>query len=258
MFKRFGIFGLCLLAVFVTSVMAAASASAAAPEIGRCVVQPKGNFKDAGCEKGEFPKQGKWEWLPGPGPKNKFISAEEKSTLQTVGNRKIVCTHDTDSGEYTGPKTDVETILFTGCKLTGLGVNVTCSSPGLAAGEITTNPLASELGFISKPTEVGMDLKPLFGSTFAEFECGGIRIVVEGSVIARMTPISKMTLIFKEKFKATAGIQKPEKFEGGPKDTLICTGFEDHTELVLFTEQCGFTSLGTITNEEKLEINEAV
>jgi hypothetical protein len=70
-------------------------------------------------------------------------------------------------------------------------------------------------------------------------------------VIARVTPISKMTLTFKEKFKQAKGKQKPEKFEGQPKDTLTCT-------INGLPEQCGFSSQDTVTNEEKIEINEVL
>ena len=70
--KRIKIMGLCLVAVFAVSVMASASASAEAPEFGRCLAKAGGKFSDAGCTKGVVSK-GKFEWTSGV-EKNKFTS----------------------------------------------------------------------------------------------------------------------------------------------------------------------------------------
>jgi len=253
--KRMRILGLCLVAAFAMSAMAVASASAAPPEIGRCikVAKGQGRYKDAGCEKGEV-KGGIYEWIPGV-VKNKFTSTEGKSTFETVGKQKVVCKSDTDSGEYFPPKEDLETIVFAGCEVIGVingkKVKLPCQNAGGPPGVIQTTTLRSLLGFIKAPNEVGVSLESVTGAPFAEFECGGIRIAITGSVIAPVTPISKMTLKFKEKFKAIKGIQTPENFEGQPKDTLTCTALEK-------SEPCGFTSVDTVTNEELLEINEVL
>lgn len=57
-----------------------------------------------------------------------------------------------------------------------------------------------------------------------------------------------MSTIFKENFTASKGKQKPESFEGAPKDTLTCN-------VLGKPERCGLTSADTITQEEPLEIN---
>ncbi len=240
-----GLVGLLAVAAFAVMPVVA---QAAPPELGRCVkvAAGSGKYAEPGCEKKVVGTKAIYEWEPGaiePG----FTSTEGKSTFETVGKLKITCTSDTDEGEYTGIKTDSEIITFVGCKYDSYPCQNTSS-----AGEIVTEPLTSVLGFIKKPKEVGVSLEGPAG-VFAEFKCGDWRVSINGSVIAKVTPISKMTLTFTEAFKATAGKQKPENFEGEPKDTLTCT-FE--VNKLVTSEQCGFTSKDTITNEEELEINE--
>jgi hypothetical protein len=251
-----------LVPLLAASVLALpAAAQAAAPELGRCVkvTAGTGKYKDAGCEKGVVPN-GKYEWEPGTGSstgalKNKFTSKEGKSTLETVGGLKITCMSDTDKGEYTGPKTDTETIVFKGCKYG----TVPCQNSTTLGGTVTTTSLTSVIGFIKAPNEVGVSLEAsAAGSPFAEFQCGSFTVVITGSVIAPVTPISKMTLKFKEDFKATGGKQEPESFEAEPKDTLNCARYESATGVLISSEQCGLTSADKVTNEELLEINEVL
>jgi hypothetical protein len=246
--KRLAILALCLSVSAAITVVAAADAIAAPPEIGRCVKVKKGegHFRDAGCEKGEVKEAGTYNWVPGV-IKPKFTSTEGVSFFETVTGTKVVCKASTDSGEYLPPKEDRETIRFTGCEASG----IPCTTAGRASGEIETSLLRSVLGFILAPKQVGVDLEALSGGSWAVFDCGPVHIAIVGSVIARVTPISKMTLTFKEKFVQAKGKQKPEKFEGQPKDTLTCIVNE-------VAEQCGFSSLDTVTNEEKLEINEVL
>jgi len=256
--KRFLISPAPLLIIAAFAVIPAV-AQAGPPELGRCLKVVGGSgpkYKDAGCEKGVV-STGKYEWFPGA-ILSRFTSKEGKSTIETVGKVRIICTADTDSGAYTGPKTDIESITFTGCTFTGLGLKASCqTSTSNAPGEIVTNPLTSVLGFIKKPSTIGMSLEGP-GGVFAEFTCGPYRIVISGSVIAQITPVSKMTITFKEKFVATKGLQKPEQFEGEPKDTLLCSVIEAASGVLLASEQCGFTSADIVTNEELLEVNEVL
>jgi hypothetical protein len=77
--RRLRILGLCVVAALSISVVAVASASAEAPEYGRCI-------KKAGKASGEGYSNGscttavssgaRYEWAPGPGAKNKFSSVE--------------------------------------------------------------------------------------------------------------------------------------------------------------------------------------
>ncbi|MGO9322001.1 MAG: hypothetical protein ACLQBY_14525 [Solirubrobacteraceae bacterium] len=66
-----------MLAALAVAAVAAATASAEAPEFGRCIKKagkPSGTgFKDAACTKAASAKA-HYEWVPGPGPKAKFSS----------------------------------------------------------------------------------------------------------------------------------------------------------------------------------------
>ena len=76
--RRISIIGACLLAALAISVVATASASAAAPEFGRCIKKEKGTggegYSNAGCT--TYVSSGaKYAWSAGPGPNNKFTAA---------------------------------------------------------------------------------------------------------------------------------------------------------------------------------------
>jgi hypothetical protein len=75
--KRLRTLGLCLLTVLTVSAVAAATASAEAPEYGRCVrkgVSGGSGFKNSTCTNSTISKA-KYEWIPGAGAKAKFTSA---------------------------------------------------------------------------------------------------------------------------------------------------------------------------------------
>ena len=80
---------------------------------------------------------------------------------------------------------------------------------------------------------------------------------LEGSVIApvKASQLDKMVSEFTFTFKAVAGRQAPEAFEGAAKDTLTTTfvsGIEKRSE------PSGLTTTLTNTNEEPLEIKAKV
>jgi hypothetical protein len=206
-----------MVAVFAFSALAASAASAAAPEFKPICFEneagPGAKYSTkAKCEKeGEVPNGGKWERIT-------FTSTSGKATLETVppGSHKVECASDTDTGEFTGHKTDTTTVRFKTCEALGFP----CKSTGAAAGEIVTNVLKSELGFINKRAKtVGDALSPLTAANLAEFECAGITIVVEGSVIGSITEVnaSEYTLTFTQ----TKGVQNPTSLEGEPEDVLF-------------------------------------
>ena len=165
------------------------------PEFGRCskvegvkegkVTIFSGKFSSANCvtEAAESFKPGKFEWTAGAGAHPKFSgSGETISTFETGGKTKVTCLTKSNSGEYTGAKTEKVQYAFTGCE--SASSHVACQSSGAAAGEIRTAPLVGELGFIkdvepTKPT-VGLDLKAESGSQFAQFECGGLSESIAG------------------------------------------------------------------------------
>ena len=209
---------LALVAVFALSAVASATASAAEPEFGRCKNEA-GTFKDSNCTVGGGTA---FKWVPlAEGEKVKFTSTSGEGFLETANGEKVTCTADTNVGETNGPKKDVVTVTFTGCTSSGFK----CNSAGAAAGEIKTNKLLSEIGYINKAAkEVGLRLKPE-GELFVEFECVGgiVKVKTKGAVIGKYTPVNEMNEKFVLNLKCVAGkkgVQEIEKFEGGLKETL--------------------------------------
>lgn len=182
--------GLCCIAVLAVCATTTASASAALPE-----------------------------FVPSPMP---FTAKSGAVSLETVSKAKISCTSDTATGEVTGPKAGTATIKLSGCELVTLGL--TCNTVGAPPGEITTVSLLMALGYISAPKkEVGLDLSTATGGPLMEFVCGPLKVLVEGSVIGKVTPVNKLIkppAHFTLKFAQSAGKQKPTHFESGPVDVL--------------------------------------
>ena len=102
--KCIRIMGLGVVAVFATSALASASASAVElPELGRCVVvgaKETGEYSSSKCT--EASKGGAdpdYNWLPGPGAKPGFKGSGTTATLEAVNKSKIKCTSTTDEGK---------------------------------------------------------------------------------------------------------------------------------------------------------------
>jgi hypothetical protein len=266
--RRTRIVGLCLVAVFALTAIMASSASAAAPEFGRCLkVTPKAlsNFDSGKCVKlasedtgteTEKLNKGNFQWFPGV-VKNKFTTKMKEATiatLETVGGTKITCTGETSTGEYTGLKTIGKMVAkFTGCETS----KIKCNSTGQAAGEIWTAPLGGPIGFETEVIPASKDhlaneLHSEAGNV-AEFECSGLKVVVKGSVLHKITA-NAMKLTATEKFTASKGKQKPEHFAGGVAKEHI---LETSTNGGPF-EQSGQTITSILTNEEKVEANSVV
>jgi hypothetical protein len=251
--KRLGILAICLIAVF--GVSAAATATEELPEIGRCLKLAGAathEYANAGCTvESEGKDTGKYEWVAGPGPDAGFISTAGTSDLETVGKVTMKCHAGTARGDFTGPKTDVATIKFTGCEY-GSPTGVPCRTPGAKEGEVVTNKLEGSLGYISgartmKPI-VGMRLTPASGTQFASVECSGIAVSLSGSAIGTVTgAIDKMAVTTGLKLKASKGKQIPEQLEDGARSVLSAT-------VGAQAEHAGLTSTETNTNEEPLEV----
>ncbi len=253
---------LALAAVGAVSAGAAATASAAVPEFGHCVkaVGKTGEWQGANCTKSAGGK-GLYNWVPGPGPKPKFEGSGEGNELETVGGKKIACGGSTFAGEYTGPKTESVTVDFIGCIYAP--TKQECQSNPGQAGEIeSAQPLEGELGYIVKSEKpapkVGLDLKPKSPSTsLFTFQCGKppetsiILGTIEGSVIGSIVKINRPVSEFVLSYKDLKGVQKPQQFEGGSKDTLT---LKLVSGLSTTTEELGLKVLETDENEEPIEI----
>jgi IPT/TIG domain len=228
-----------------------------APEFGRCVKVTTGTgvYGTSGCTTVGGEK--KFEWIGGPPPKAKFTTKIKLGTTFTsegVGGNPITCSGQKGTGEYTGPKTVGGAVFtFMGCALG----SARCNSAGAKEGEVVTTPLVGELGVIKTSSEgalkneIGLDLKASGSALIAEFTCGATAGKWRGSVIVPVKTnkgISSVTL----KFAAKAGKQKPEAFEGLPKDVI-----ESSLGGAAF-EQSGWSLTTTLTNAEKVEVNSVV
>jgi hypothetical protein len=263
--RRIKIVGLCLVAVFALGALTAGSASATAPEFGRCLKGTEhavSNFDNSKCVKlasedavseAEQLKKGVYKWSPGV-VKTKFTTKMKEATiatLETVGGTKITCTGETSTGEYLNAKEIGKMVAkFTGCEFSG----VKCNSTGKGTGEIDTHSLGGPIGFETvvvpaSKDKIANELHSESGNV-AEFSCAGIPVVVKGSVLHKITA-NAMKLTATEKFTASKGKQKPEHFAGGVAKEHI---LETSTNGGPF-EQSGQTITSILTNEEKVEAN---
>jgi hypothetical protein len=254
-----------LVAVMGIALVACASAAAEPPEFGRCLKQPTkalSNFDSAKCVRlasedagteAEKLKKGNYQWIPGV-VKNQFTTKMDSGTiasLESVGGTKITCTGAVGSGEYTGTKEVAKVLVkFSGCE----NNKGKFESPGAGNGNVNAAPLAGKLGFEmiteDQPAKdhLALELHAEGGGNVAELECGGLKVVVKGSLLHKIGA-NAMKLAAHERFTASKGKQKPEFFAGGvPGEHIL----ETSTNAMPF-EQSSFTMAETLTNEEKVE-----
>jgi hypothetical protein len=235
------------------------------PDFGRCLKVPgekqgtvtvyHGGFTTASCEEESPTQSGKFEWHPGV-VKTGFktaIKPATTATLETTGKAKVTCTGESSAGAITGSKTVAGVVLkFTGCESAGQK----CTSAGLAEGELESSSLEGVLG-VERVTEVlgkevqhiALDLYPAGKvGPFLQYACSGSAATTLGGSVLVPVSAGKMLTTAALKYAATAGIQKPERFEGGVPEVLTNSLFEE----------VGLTLTSTQTNEEPIEINPAI
>ncbi|HEY4895677.1 MAG TPA: hypothetical protein VII01_06285 [Solirubrobacteraceae bacterium] len=248
-----------MIAALAMGAIVVPAASAAIPEVGRCVrvANGAGAYRGSSCITHANVGAGKYEWMPATeGEKQKFTGSGNAVVVLSTGHATLRCVVANINGEYTGAKTAKVEIEFQACTN---AAGTQCQTSQAAISEIKTVPLEAELGFIKNQPpsiKVGLDLKPKSPlPALAIYECGSLTETahIEGSVIAQIKPIDKMTTESNLLFKVTrAGAQVPESFEGGPKDTLsttFMTGLESTTapSTLSMSEETG-------TNANALEI----
>jgi hypothetical protein len=238
----------------IASLAPAGEAFAEPPEFGRCVAVAKGTGKYATSKCGSQTAGGSFEWLQGSGVKNKFTLntvAGKRILLETVGFTKFTCSAGKAEGEYTGAKTVRLATRFEGCMTSG-GV---ATSPGEPSGVVVLKPLDGSLGIVKKGetaarNKVALDFSPEeAGGPVSQFSVGGIPIQVKGRVITHELVINAMKTSAPVKFVELKGKQKPESFEGMPRDVLETTINGGAPE------QSGLGWETTQTNEEAIETN---
>jgi len=238
--KRIRIIGLCLVAAFALSAIAAGTASAL-PEVGRCVSKPEtGKYKNSNCTEkaGALKSEKSFEFVKNA-VKEHFVSESVPASeihLEGASGVQITCESQTAEGEYlkkgTTPSTkEVHHVVatFHGCALPLF--TATCQNKGAAAGEITTTKLKGLLEYTSgkgtKTPKVAIALSPeVKKKGFALFECfkGAEKVaevyVGEGpgkgheTILAGVTELNVMSTTATQSFKGTKGVQELQKKEG--------------------------------------------
>jgi hypothetical protein len=208
--KRFTVLGLCFVAALVFAALSAAGASAKKAEHGESIVVASGGPAHLGSETG---------------------------TIKSSSNE--------GGGHLTSATGGTAKTLFKGVEVEGFGLK--CSSAGKSAGEVETELLTEETGWISKAgNEAGVDFKAAVGENLAKFSCEGLNVETKGSVIGHVTPLNTAGLSQQLNLIANKEPGKfrnsPSNFEGGPEDILRST----------------FTGLATGTNLESVQVQENV
>jgi alpha-tubulin suppressor-like RCC1 family protein len=225
------------------------------PEYGRCIKVEKGagRYENDGCTK-EGGEKG-FEWYPDV-VKTKFTLKGGSSTLEAAGGLGLLvgCKSESGEGEYSGQKTVAGVVLkFHECVDALFNK---CSTAGAAEGEVITNPLAGVLGIEKSSAEGAIKNKIAWSLSavkglFSEFSCKSIAVEVRGSLLGPVAA-NAMSLASSRNYQAAKGKQKPEGFEGEPKEVL-----ETSLKGSAF-EQAGLTLESEGVNEEKVEINSVV
>ncbi len=271
-----------LAASGVLAAVATSAASAALPEIGRCMKLTAtkegfkknygGKYANRKCTRESATGNGKFEWAPGPGTEKEYESPGtlEPVNLETVHGTVIACTNSKMFGEITGAKTETAKIGLFGCK--DAATNEPCQSlrpeetpPTAEEGTILSEAAEAELGFVhqgGKKPVVGWNHKPKSGSNLFTFFCGAISNglpsgnvtlwTIEGSFIGLVKPVNRMVEEFKFAYAAPGGKQQPEMFEGGTKDTMTATYVK--APAAPTTEQIGYSGIEEESVVEDYEI----
>lgn len=193
--KHIKIVGLCLVAMFAFSAVAAATASAAArPEFLKCGKTPKvekklpaGEFANKECTEAQAEGKYRLEAVTFGTP----VTGKSKAVTFNVDGKVIKCKKSTSAGEISNEFEATVTITFSKC-----GVNGSSKEPCGAEGTITTKPLGAGLYFANEEEKEAVVLLEA-GGGFAEFTCGTEPIAIEGFVFGSVKNSKKgVTLTF--------------------------------------------------------------
>jgi hypothetical protein len=222
---RFRTLGLALVAVFMVSAVASATASAALPEMvnkeGKEVVKKSFTGKATGT-----------------------------STFETKSGEAVKCKAGTTAGKVTGLKTQTVENKFTGC--TAASGLLKCKTSGAAAGEIALK-LNAQIVYLSESAKtVAVDLA--LPGTIA-IECSGFgseTLHVKGSTLCSTTTAlsTKATITCKE----TKGKQEFTEYEEGGKKIKDITETEGTGIKPFPFEESGLNSTNELEFEEAVEI----
>jgi hypothetical protein len=227
------------------------------PDFGKCVKVSSekegkktvfhGDFKNKSCKTASPSKTGKYEWQAGVA-KTGFTTSGVELKLETTSGAFIACATEHGSGEVAGPREFANVLItLTGCK----GPTGPCTTPGAAGGEVATGALGGKLGIISSAKKnVASELTADGGGNWFTMFCGAEEapVTLRGTSLVPIG-VYKTQTSYALNFFAKRGVQKPERFEGGPL-ALPEVSFVGGPFL-----PGGLNAIVTITLEEPLEIN---
>jgi hypothetical protein len=247
--------GLCLVAAFASTAIAASAAYAEpSGEFGACAAKAGGRYENSGCTK-EKGGANKFEWTPLT-TAVKFTSKSKAgtiTTLETATGTKVTCRQEQSVGEI-ATATELANVVMTfeGCE-TSAGQ---CQSKGaMVDGQIVTNPLGGGTGVEKKGTTPPINNKLAEelhgpGGVLVEFECLGLPIVVTGSVL-HPTISGKMLTTTAENLRAVKAEQKPSHYEGEAEDSHALAFSANGGA----GEEAGLTIAGVVTFANAVELN---
>jgi hypothetical protein len=196
-----------------------------------------------------------------PAIKKQVASEGGTTMLETVTGVKVTCKTATNSGTIPANGANAvreATVTFTGCEADGFK----CKTAGAAAGEVRTNLLKGQLGYLGavESGKVGVDLVPEAGELLAEISCAGgfAKARLRGGLIGEIAPLNVATKEFSLTFEQAGGkpewskIFLEEPFESGkykevnsvPEVSLDGFPFKD----------AGLESSDQITTEENVKV----
>jgi hypothetical protein len=228
---RIRIVGLCLIAMFAISAVAASGASAFTPERGTCKAAKKGagEYLNSLCTepgaKGGAKKE--FVWVP-QAKATAFTSTTGEATLKSFTPEgaelpAVTCTKSKGKGKALTSTTSESVVTFEGCSSAG----EKCTGGAKAkAGDIITFTLDGKLGTISGGSGVGEAVGGAGpGGLSAEFKCGANEIKTKGAVIGEVTPVdAKAAATATLKFVASGKEQEFTTLNGTEEEAL-------HTEI---------------------------
>jgi hypothetical protein len=196
-----------------------------------------------------------------PAVKKQITSEGGEAMLETVAGTKVTCKAVTNNG--TIPADDANavreaTVTFTGCEADGFK----CKTAGGAVGEVQTNPLKGQLGYLGSvgSGKVGVDLVPETGELLAEISClgGFAKAKVRGDLIGEIAPLDVATKEFSLTFKQATGKQEwasiflEEPFESGKYEDVDSV-LESSIDGFPFKD-AGLEATDKVTTEEDVTI----
>jgi hypothetical protein len=196
-----------------------------------------------------------------PAVKKQVTSEGGAAVLETVAGTKVMCKAVTNSGTIPANGANAvreATVTFTGCEADGFK----CKTAGAAAGEVQTNMLKGQLGYLGTvgSGKVGVDLVAEAGELLAEISCAGgfAKAKLRGDLIGAIAPINVATKEFTLTFEQASGKQEwariflEEPFESG-KYTEVASVAEVSIDGFPFKD-AGLESTEKVATEENVKI----